>query len=73
MRTRLSDEFLPELTALELEQDPMHHHKDVLAHTIAVVEKTSARLELRLAALLHDIGKPSTREFGPGGVSFHHH
>ncbi|MEN8113567.1 MAG: CCA tRNA nucleotidyltransferase [Actinomycetota bacterium] len=73
VETGLADEFIPELPALALETDPLHHHKDVLAHTIAVVEKTSARLELRLAALFHDIGKPATREFGPGGVSFHHH
>ena len=73
VETGIAEEFIPELPALALEVDPIHHHKDVLAHTIAVVEKTSARLELRLAALFHDIGKPSTREFGPGGVSFHHH
>jgi len=73
VETGLADEFIPELPALSLEADPVHHHKDVLAHTIAVVEKTSPRLELRLAALFHDIGKPATREFGPGGVSFHHH
>ncbi len=71
--SRLADEFLPELSALELEQDPMHHHKDVLAHTIAVVAKTSSGQVLRLAALFHDIGKPATREFGEHGVSFHHH
>ena len=71
--TGLADEFIPELPALALEIDPVHQHKDVLAHTIAVVEKASPRLELRLAALFHDIGKPATREFGPGGVSFHHH
>ena len=72
-RTGLADEFLPELNAMELEQDPVHHHKDVLAHTIAVVGKTSPKLRLRLAALLHDIGKPRTRGFGPQGVTFHHH
>lgn len=69
----LAETFLPELPALEVEQDPVHHHKDVLAHTIAVVAKTSPRLRLRLAALFHDVGKPETREFGDGGVSFHHH
>ncbi len=73
VETGLAEEFIPELPALALEVDPVHHHKDVLAHTIAVVAKTSPRLELRLAALFHDIGKPATREFGPGGVSFHHH
>lgn len=73
VETGLAEEFIPELPALALEVDPIHHHKDVLAHTIAVVEKASPRLELRLAALFHDVGKPATREFGPGGVSFHHH
>ncbi|MCZ7527808.1 MAG: CCA tRNA nucleotidyltransferase [Acidimicrobiia bacterium] len=71
--TGLSDEFLPELNALRLEQDPVHQHKDVLAHTIAVVRNTRPELRVRLAALLHDIGKPKTRSVGPGGVSFHHH
>ena len=69
----LAQEFLPELPALAVEQDPIHRHKDVLAHTIAVVGKTNPRLRLRLAALFHDVGKPDTREFGEGGVSFHHH
>jgi poly(A) polymerase len=72
-RTGLADEFLPELKALQLEQDPIHQHKDVLAHTIAVVAKTRPELRVRLAALLHDVGKPKTRSVGPGGVSFHHH
>lgn len=71
--TGLSDEFLPELNAMRLEQDPVHHHKDVLAHTIAVVGNVRPELRVRLAALLHDVGKPKTRSFGPGGVSFHHH
>jgi poly(A) polymerase len=71
--TGLSAYFLPELDRLAMEQDPYHRHKDVLAHTLAVVDKTSPDLVLRLAALLHDIGKPDTREFGPGGVTFHHH
>ena len=73
VRTGLADEFLPELSAMALEQDPIHRHKDVLAHTIAVVENTTPDLLLRLAALFHDVGKPKTRSFGPGGVSFHHH
>jgi poly(A) polymerase len=74
VRTGLAEEFLPELPALALEQDPVHRHKDVLAHTIAVVEKTSTERIVRLAALFHDVGKPKTRSFGPGGtVSFHHH
>jgi poly(A) polymerase len=73
VRTGLAAEFLPELPALELEQDPIHRHKDVLAHTIAVVEKTRPEKIVRLAALLHDIGKPKTKSVGPSGVSFHHH
>ncbi len=69
----LAETFLPELSALAMEQDPAHRHKDVLAHTAAVVDKTSSDLTLRLAALFHDVGKPDTRQFGPGGASFHHH
>jgi poly(A) polymerase len=72
-RTRLADEFLPELNAMQLEQDPIHHHKDVLAHTIAVVAKTPPDLVIRLAALLHDVGKPKTRSFEKGRATFHHH
>lgn len=71
--TGLAADFLPELPAMALEQDPIHRHKDVLAHTLAVVDKTSPDRLLRLSALLHDIGKPRTRDFGPGGVTFHHH
>jgi poly(A) polymerase len=71
--TGITDLFLPELGALKLEQDPVHRHKDVFAHTLAVVERTAPELTLRLAALLHDIGKPKTRRIGPEGVSFHHH
>ena len=66
-------EFLPELPALALEQDPVHRHKDVLAHTFAVVDKASPDRLLRLACLFHDVGKPKTRAFGPEGVTFHHH
>ena len=72
-RTGLADEFLPELNSMQLEQDPIHTHKDVLAHSIAVVAKTAPRLKLRLSALLHDVGKPGTRGFGPQGVTFHYH
>jgi len=54
VRTGLADEFLPELPGLALEQDPIHRHKDVLAHTLAVVDKTSPDRLLRLAALFHD-------------------
>lgn len=68
-----ADEHLPELTALALEQDPIHRHKDVLAHTIAVVAQSPPRLRVRLAALFHDIGKPLTRSFAHGGVTFRNH
>ena len=71
--TGLVEEFLPELAAMRLEQDPIHRHKDVLAHTIAVVAKTRPDRIVRLAALLHDVGKPKTRSIGDNGVSFHHH
>jgi poly(A) polymerase len=71
--TGLVDEYLPELPAMRLEQDPIHRHKDVLAHTIAVVAKTRPERIVRLAALLHDVGKPKTRSIGDNGVSFHHH
>jgi poly(A) polymerase len=77
----LADHFLPELPAMKLEQDPIHRHKDVLAHTIAVVEnvRPDAKDEFdfrrtRLAALFHDVGKPRTRGYRKGkGVTFHHH
>jgi poly(A) polymerase len=71
--TGIADLFLPELSSLKLEQDPVHRHKDVFHHTLAVLERTEPKLELRLAALLHDVGKPKTRRIGPDGVSFHHH
>ncbi|HYN98786.1 MAG TPA: CCA tRNA nucleotidyltransferase, partial [Actinomycetota bacterium] len=75
----LAGEFLPELPGLKLEQDPIHRHKDVFHHTLAVLdnaislEKEGPDLVLRLAALMHDIGKPRTREITPKGVTFHHH
>jgi poly(A) polymerase len=58
---------------LQLEQDPVHQHKDVLKHTWAVVDKTSASLVLRLAALFHDIAKPNTRSISEEGVTFRFH
>ena len=73
VQTGLADIFLPELPALQLEQDPVHRHKDVFRHTLAVVTRCESRLRLRLAALLHDIGKPATREITHEGVQFHHH
>jgi poly(A) polymerase len=78
----LADEFLPELPAMRLEQDPIHRHKDVLTHTIAVVENVRPPKDpeefdfrrTRLAALFHDVGKPRTRGYQQGkGVTFHHH
>jgi len=71
--TGLAATFLPELPDMRLEQDPIHRHKDVLTHTIAVVAQSERRLRVRLAALFHDVGKPKTRSVGPKGVSFHHH
>jgi poly(A) polymerase len=78
--TGLAEHFLPELPALRLEHDPIHRHKDVLSHTIAVVENVDPSLGdfdfriTRLAALFHDIGKPRTRGYQPGkGTTFHHH
>jgi poly(A) polymerase len=82
--TGLADMVLPELPALRLESDEHHRHKDVFQHTLTVLEQAMALehrlpdggpdLVTRLAALLHDIGKPQTRRFEPDGkVSFHHH
>jgi poly(A) polymerase len=71
--TGIAELILPEVVALHLEQDPVHKHKDVLRHTYAVVERCEPDLVLRLAGLLHDIGKPKTRQITDDGVSFHHH
>lgn len=78
--TGLADHVLPELPALRLESDEHHRHKDVYEHSLTVLEQAidleedGPDLVLRLAALLHDIGKPRTRRFEPDGrVSFHHH
>ncbi|MCQ4081797.1 CCA tRNA nucleotidyltransferase [Streptomyces sp. RB6PN25] len=78
--TGLAGHVLPELPALRLESDEHHRHKDVYEHSLTVLEQAIALedegpdLVLRLAALLHDIGKPKTRRFEPDGrVSFHHH
>lgn len=73
IETGLADRFIPELSALAVAQDPEHRHKDVLAHTIAVVGKCPPDRIVRLGALFHDVGKPATREIGPQGVTFHHH
>ncbi|MET2011229.1 CCA tRNA nucleotidyltransferase [Microbacterium chocolatum] len=85
VETGLMEEFLPEVPALRLEVDEHHHHKDVYEHSLTVVrqaiELEHARhpgaapdVPLRLAALLHDIGKPATRRLeSGGGVTFYHH
>ncbi|HEX2239697.1 MAG TPA: CCA tRNA nucleotidyltransferase [Actinomycetota bacterium] len=72
-KTGLLELVLPEVSALKLEQDPVHKHKDVFHLTLAVMERTPRERDLRLAALLHDIGKPRTRRISKEGVSFHHH
>ncbi len=70
----VAGDIFPELPALRLEQDPIHKHKDVLAHTVAVVGNTHPDVTLRYAALFHDIGKPKTRRIDPkDGVTFRHH
>ncbi len=83
--TGVAAHVVPELPALQLELDEHHRHKDVYEHSIVVLEQAIALetthmptsepdLILRMAALLHDIGKPRTRRFEDGGgVSFHHH
>ena len=80
--TGLCEKFLPEIPKLRLEIDEHHHHKDVYEHTLTVVEQSIAleerlsgpNLVSRLAALMHDVGKPKTRALiAGGGVSFHHH
>ena len=81
--TALATHVLPELPALRLERDEHHRHKDVYEHTLTVLDQSieleSQRLGgpdlvSRLAALMHDVGKPRTRRFNPdGSVTFHHH
>jgi poly(A) polymerase len=82
VETGLAELVLPEIPKLRLEIDEHHHHKDVYEHSITVLEQAiahedrlgGANLIIRLAALLHDIGKPKTRSLiAGGGVSFHHH
>ena len=78
----LAEIFIPEVPKLQLEVDEHHHHKDVYQHSLTVLEQAIAledrlkgpNLVIRLAALLHDIGKPKTKRLiDGGGVSFHHH
>ncbi len=81
--TGVADIVLPELPALRMERDEHNHHKDVYQHTLTVIEQAielerargnAPDLINRLAALFHDVGKPATRRFEPGGrVSFYHH
>ncbi len=78
--TGLAEHVLPEVPAMRLEIDEHHQHKDVYSHSLTVLDQAIALesgepdLVLRLAALLHDIGKPATRRHeAGGGVSFHHH
>ena len=82
VNTGIAEIVIPEIPKLRLEVDEHHHHKDVYEHSITVLEQSMAledrlsgpNLVIRLAALLHDIGKPKTRSFiDGGGVSFHHH
>lgn len=81
VETGLADKFLPELPSMRLENDPIHRHKDVLTHTLAVIENVRPGLHsdfdfriTRLAALFHDVGKPRTRGFQEGkGTTFHMH
>ncbi len=85
VETGLADQVMPEVPALRLEIDEHHHHKDVYQHSLTVLDQAigyerdrhpgdQPDLVLRLAALLHDIGKPATRRLEPGGaVSFYHH
>ena len=83
VRTGVADQVLPEVSALRMEVDEHHRHKDVYQHSLTVLRQAinlepryglSGDLVLRLAAILHDIGKPSTRTLMPGGkVAFHHH
>ena len=72
--TRLADEFLPELNAMRLEQDPLAHTQGrARTHHRGRAQHASPRRLVRLAALFHDVGKPKTRSFATGAVSFHHH
>jgi poly(A) polymerase len=77
--TGLAAVVLPELPALRMAADEHGQHKDVYLHTLQVLDQAihleeEPDLVLRWAAVLHDVGKPDTRDFLPGGrVTFHHH
>lgn len=73
MDTGLAKEVIPELSELRVEQDPNYHHKDVLEHTFMVVERTELDLVLRMAALLHDIGKPNCKRVLESRIVFYDH
>ncbi len=83
VETGVADHFLPEIPGLQLEQDEHHRHKDVYRHSLTVLDQAISLeprygldrdIRLRLAALLHDIGKPKTRSILPDGrIAFHHH
>jgi poly(A) polymerase len=85
VETGIAELVMPEIPALRLERDEHHHHKDVYQHSLTVLDQAieleqsrdsfeGPDLVLRLAALMHDIGKPATRRLEPGGVvTFYHH
>ena len=88
VQTQVAEEVLPEISRLRMEVDEHHRHKDVYQHSLTVLRQAidleprydlrgadgSGDLVVRLAAILHDIGKPKTRTALPGGrVAFHHH
>jgi poly(A) polymerase len=88
VQTEVAEQVLPEVSRLRMEVDEHHRHKDVYQHSLTVLRQAivlepryglrdaagTGDLVLRLAAILHDIGKPQTRTALPGGkVAFHHH
>lgn len=71
--TKLFDYILPEVGSLDIDQPTGFHHKNVLEHTFLVVDNCQPDLTLRLAALLHDIGKPKCRQLIGKKVHFYGH